>query len=68
MTQALSGARAGHRRMVKEFCTEATLPALNNMLVSRGIDPHAIITIVEMHGQTTVSPTPPQFRVLYEVH
>ena len=47
--------------------SEATLPALNSAMVNRGIDPHAIITIIEMHGQTMASRTYPQFRVLYEV-
>jgi hypothetical protein len=53
---------------VKELFTQATLPALNRVLLNRGIDPDAIITIVEMHGQTMACPTPPQFRVQYEVH
>jgi hypothetical protein len=63
MNQARSGARANRRGMVKEFFAEATLPVLISVLVNRGIDPYAIIAIVEMHGQTTASPTPPQFRV-----
>jgi hypothetical protein len=64
MSKARSGTHANRRGTVKEFFTEATLPALNGVLVNRGIDPHAIITIVEMDGH----PTRPQFRVLYEVH
>ena len=67
MTNARSIGRADRRSIVKELTTEATLPALNCALVRRGIDPHSIIAILELHGQTMVSPTP-QFRVLYEVH
>ena len=64
--KARAGVHANRRGMVKEFFTDATLPALNGSLANRGIDPHAIVTIVEMPGQTRA--TPPQFRVLYEVH
>ena len=68
MAKARSGAYAKPHHRVKEFFTAATLPALNSVLVNRGIDPHAIITIAEMDGQTMPCPTPPQFRVLYEIH
>jgi len=67
MTKARSGSHANLRGTVKEFFSEATLPALNSAMVNRGIDPHANITIIEMHGQTMASRTYPQFRVLYEV-
>jgi hypothetical protein len=67
MTNARSSGRADRRSRVKELTTEGTLPALSRALVRRRIDPHAIITIVELHGQATASPTPPQFQVLYEV-
>jgi hypothetical protein len=66
MTKVRSGMHANRRGRVKEFLTDATLPALNGGLANRGIDPHAIITIVEMPGPTRA--TPPRFRVLYEVH
>jgi hypothetical protein len=67
MTKARPAAPADPRITVKEFFTATTLPALNRVLLNRGIDPHAIITIVEMHGQTLASRTSPQFGVLYEV-
>lgn len=68
MTNGRSGAYANHRGRVRELLTRATLPALNRALLNRGIDPHAIVTIVEMHGQTMAGPRFPQFRVLYEIH
>jgi len=68
MANARSGAHARPRHTVQELFTAATLPAHNSVLFNRGIDPHAIITIAEMHGQTMPCPTPPQFRVLYEIH
>ena len=67
MTKARSGADANSRRAVKELFTQATVPALNRALLNRSIDPHAIVTIVEMHGQPA-GPRHPQFRVLYEIH
>ena len=68
MAKARTGAHARPRRMVREFFTAATLPALSRILLNRGIDPHAIITIAEMHGKRMPCPAPSQFRVLYEVH
>jgi hypothetical protein len=68
MTKARSGAHANSRRTVKELFTRATVPALNRALLNRGIDPHAIVTIAEMHGQTMAGPRHPHFRVLYEIH
>ena len=68
MIKTRSIGRANRLGMVKELFTEATLPALSSALVNRGIDPHAIITIVEMHRHTMANPTPSRFRVLYEVN
>jgi hypothetical protein len=50
---------------VDELFTDANIVTLNEMLVERGISPDRIITIVMVPGQTMVTPTPPQFRVLY---
>jgi hypothetical protein len=68
MTKARSSSHANIRGTVKELFTQATLPALNRALLNRGINPHAIVAIVEMHGQAMASARHPQFRVLYEVH
>ena len=68
MTKARSGLHANIRGPVKELLTQATLPALNRALLNRGINPHAIVTIVEMHGQAMAGARHPQFRVLYEIH
>jgi len=63
MANGRSSAHANPRGTVRQLLTRATLPALNRALLNRGIDPHAIVTIVEMHG-----PRFPQFQVLYEIH
>jgi hypothetical protein len=68
MTKGRSGSHANVRGTVKELFTQATLPALNRALLNRRINPHAIVTIAEMHGPATAGPRHPQFRVLYEVH
>ena len=67
MSKGRRDTHANPRGTVKELFTQATLPALNCALLNRGIDPHAIVTIAEMHGQTVPFPTPSLFRVLYEV-
>lgn len=68
MTMARSGAHASRHGTVREILTEATLPALSAVLVNRGIDPRAILAIVEMRGPAMTSPMRAQFRVLYEAH
>ena len=39
--------RTNHRGTVKELLTEASLSSLSSALLDRGIDPHAILAIVE---------------------
>jgi hypothetical protein len=68
MSKTRSNKHTSPRRVVREFFTEGTLLSLNNVLVNRGIAPHAIVAIIEMHKQAMAKPTPSQFRVLYEVH
>jgi hypothetical protein len=51
--------------VVDELFTDANIVALNEVLVERGISPDRIVTIVMVPGQTMVTPTAPQFRVLY---
>ena len=41
------------------------LNALNSELIKREIAAEQVITILPVAGQIMVSPTPPQFRVLY---
>jgi hypothetical protein len=65
MSKARSSARSNPLRMAKELFTAATLPALSNALINRGIDPHAILAI-EMPQPTSARAARPQFRVLYE--
>jgi hypothetical protein len=50
---------------VDEFFTEARIEALNSELIKREIAAEQVITILPVAGQIMVSPTPPQFRVLY---
>jgi hypothetical protein len=52
-------------KVVDELFTEASVAALNQELLERGIPPDQIITILTVPGQTLVKPAPPQFRVLY---
>jgi hypothetical protein len=51
--------------VVDEFFTEARIEALNSELIKREIAAEQVITILPVTGQIMVSPTPPQFRVLY---
>jgi hypothetical protein len=51
--------------VVDEFFTEARIEALNSELIKREIAAEQVITILTVAGQIMVSPTPPQFRVLY---
>jgi hypothetical protein len=53
---------------VEEFFTEARVAALNIELLKRGISAEQVIAILPVAGQIMVSPTPPQFRVLYRTH
>jgi hypothetical protein len=51
--------------VVDEFFTEARIEALNSELIRREIAAEQVITVLTVAGQIMVSPTPPQFRVLY---
>jgi hypothetical protein len=51
--------------VVDEFFTDARIEALNSELIKREIAAEQVITILPVAGQIMVSPTPPQFRVLY---
>jgi hypothetical protein len=54
-----------NENVVDEFFTEAKIEALNSELIRREIGAEQVITILPVAGQVMVSPTPPQFRVLY---
>jgi hypothetical protein len=68
MAKTRSGGPANRRGRVQEFFTAATLPALDRVLMNRGIDPHTIVSIIETHGQPVGSSKRHQFGVLYEAH
>jgi hypothetical protein len=51
--------------VVDEIFTEAKIDALNTKLIERGISADQVIAILPVEAQAMVSPTPPQFRVLY---
>jgi hypothetical protein len=53
---------------VDEFFTEAKIEALNTELLKREISAEQVIAILPVEGQIMVSPTPPQFRVLYRTN
>jgi hypothetical protein len=54
--------------VVDEFFTEARIEALNTELLKREISAGQVIAILPVAGQIMVSPTPPQFRVLYRTN
>jgi hypothetical protein len=54
--------------VVDEFFTEAKIEALNAELLKREISAERVIAILPVAGQIMVSPTPPQFRVLYRTN
>jgi hypothetical protein len=54
--------------VVDEFFTEARIEALNTELHRREISAAQVIAILPVAGQIMVSPTPPQFRVLYRTN
>ena len=54
--------------IVDEFFTDARIEALNTELLRREISAAQVIAILPVAGQIMVSPTPPQFRVLYRTN
>jgi hypothetical protein len=54
--------------VVDEFFTDARIDALNTELLKREISAGQVIAILSVEGQIMVSPTPPQFRVLYRTN
>ena len=54
--------------VVDEFFTEAKIEALNSELLRREISAGQVIAVLPVAGQIMVSPTPPQFRVLYRTN
>ena len=54
--------------VVDEFFTDARIEALNIELLKREISAAQVIAILAVAGQIMVSPTPPQFRVLYRTN
>jgi len=65
MTQAKQNKAPNRADVVKELFIEARVDTLNATLTDLGIAAEKIITIFQVPGQTLVSPTPAQFRVLY---
>jgi hypothetical protein len=54
--------------VVDEFFTEAKIEALNSELLRREISSEQVIAVLPVAGQIMVSPTPPQFPVLYRTN
>jgi len=54
--------------VVDEFFIDARIEALNIELLRREISAEQVIAILPVAGQIMVSPTPPQFRVLYRTN
>jgi hypothetical protein len=59
---------SNNANVVGEFFTEARIEALNTELLKREISAAQVIAILSIAGQIMVSPTPPQFRVLYRTN
>ncbi len=57
--------QSNRARVLDEVVVEAKIDALNAVLADRGISADRIISVIPLPGQTLVSPTPPQYRVLY---
>ena len=65
LAQALP--QSNRAKVVDEIIVEAEVEALNAALAERGISADRIVAVIPLPGQIMVSPTPPQFRVLYRV-
>ena len=50
---------------VSEIFTDATVDALNSVLLQRGISAERVIAVLPVPAQIVANPTPAQFRVLY---
>lgn len=57
--------QSNRAKVLDEIVVEAKIDALNTVLADRGISADRIISVIPLPGQTLVSPTPPQYRVLY---
>jgi 1,6-anhydro-N-acetylmuramate kinase len=57
--------QSNRARVLDEIVVEAKIDALNAVLADRGISADRIVSVIPLPGQTLVSPTPPQYRVLY---
>ncbi|WP_152539836.1 hypothetical protein [Afipia sp. P52-10] len=57
--------QSNRAKVLDEVIVEAKLDALNTVLADRGISADRIVSVIPLPGQTLVSPTPPQYRVLY---
>lgn len=57
--------QSNRAKVLDEVVVEAKIDALNAVLADRGISADQIISVIPLPGQTLVSPTPPQYRVLY---
>jgi 1,6-anhydro-N-acetylmuramate kinase len=57
--------QSNRAKVLDEIVVEAKIDALNAVLADRGISADRIISVIPLPGQTLVSPTPPQYRVLY---
>ena len=57
--------QSNRAKVLDKIVVEAKIDALNTVLADRGISADRIISVIPLPGQTLVSPTPPQYRVLY---
>lgn len=57
--------QSNRARVLDEVVVEAKIETLNAVLADRGISAERIVSVIPLPGQTLVSPTPPQYRVLY---
>ena len=56
---------SNHRDIIQELLTSASVAALNNELVDRGISADRIVAIHHLAGQQYANGKGDQFRVLY---
>ncbi|SDR51135.1 hypothetical protein SAMN05444161_4984 [Rhizobiales bacterium GAS191] len=65
MTMSQAPRLSNYAHVVEELYTEAEIETLNVVLLQHGISAERIVAIIPVPAQTMVTPTPPQFRVLY---
>ena len=65
MALAQAVPQSNRAKILDEIVVEVEIDTLNAALAERGISADRIVAVIPLAGQIMVTPTPPQFRVLY---